>query len=470
MAQELEQEKEVLLVDNKDSNQLEVVSKVDENGELKTVAPKQANEADFLKFDKRNNMLENFLVNYFAQAKNPKHTGLYRISMDGIEQVADAIKGLLNSGEEGKEFLSEYKVDTSKYEQNTTQQQATSKQENQEKKEQSKQTGYQAMDASKIDWDTFSKIGITKENLEKSGALNDMLNYRRSSELHQITIKVDNLTINTDARLSLRRTEDDKLIPVIHAIRKAPQLDRPFYGITFSAQDKTNLRKTGHLGRQIEIVNKKTGEVIPSYVSIDSKTNELIAYNAKNIRIPKEIKGVTLSEMQRASLLEGKPVEVEGMTSKNGKQFDAIIQVNAAEKGITFRFADELKQQRKLRADEGGVRIPNKIGGVDLTKENQTSLKNGEVIYVENMLDKKGEKYNAYIKVNEEQGKLDFFRWDPRKKQGVTADNNSATQVAVNSEGKNNEQSKHSTEPLKQGQNSNDKEPTLNQNKSKLKL
>ncbi len=452
MAEELKQEQEVLLVSNEGSDQLEVVSKVDENGALKTIAPKQANEADFLKFDKHSNMLENFLKNYFAQAKNPKHTGMYRVAADGIENIAGVIKGLLeNGGDEGKEYLSKHQVDASEF-------------------KQEKQNGYKAMDLSQVDWDAFSKIGVSKESLEKSGALEDMLNYRRSSELHPITIKVDDLTLNTDARLSLKRGENGKLIPVVHAVRSAPQLDRPFYGINFTPEDKANLRKTGHLGRKIEIINKKTGEVIPSFVSIDSKTNELIAYNAKNVRIPQQIKGVTLTEQQRTELLEGKGVYIEGMTSKNGKSFNATVQVNASERGLTFSFEEGQKQAKQMSQEKKDVRIPDKIGGVEISEQNKDTLKKGDVIYVEGMKDKKGENYNAYIKVNKEQGKLDFYKWDPRKQHKVTPDNNSKTQVAVNSEGKTNEQTKHNTEALKQGQESPNSDQQQRQNKPKMKM
>ncbi len=68
------------------------------------------------------------------------------------------------------------------------------------------------------------------------------------------------------------------------------------------------------------------------------------------------------------------------------------------------------------------------------------------------MKDKKGQSYNAYVKVNNEKEKLDFFKWNPTKKQSVTPDNNSKTQVAVNSEGKTNEATKYNKEPLKQEQ------------------
>lgn len=70
--------------------------------------------------------------------------------------------------------------------------------------------------------------------------------------------------------------------------------------------------------------------------------------------------------------------------------------------------------------------------------------------------DEKGELFNAYVKVNNEKGKLDFFKWNPdkAKKQGadVKVAEGNKTQVAVNSEGKTNEATKHSKKPLKQGQ------------------
>ena len=56
------------------------------------------------------------------------------------------------------------------------------------------------------------------------------------------------------------------------------------------------------------------------------------------MNIPKEIKGITLSDAQYKDLVEGKAVKVEGMTAKSGKTFDATLQVNAERKGIEFIF------------------------------------------------------------------------------------------------------------------------------------
>ena len=62
--------------------------------------------------------------------------------------------------------------------------------------------------------------------------------------------------------------------------------------------------------------------------------------------------------------------------------------------------------------------------------------------------------YNAYIKFNREKGKPDFSRANPDKAQAkeIVPATESRTQVAVNSDGKTNEATKHQKEPLKQGQ------------------
>ena len=446
-----ERKQDVLLTDEGDGK-MKVVAGLDEQNRLKTVPPKQANEPDFMKIDKHGNALENFLSNYFKQAKNPKHTGFYRVAMEKIEDVSNIISNLIkNGGEEGKEFLKDYKVDTSKYEKQDMDMTRGPEEGTKPKEEQ--KNSYQPLDKSKIDWDAFAKIGVSKESLEKSGALEAMLNYRRSPELHPISMKVDDMTFNSDARLSLRQVDDGRIIPVIHAVRKEPELDRPFYGNTFTKEDKEQLLKTGNLGRTIELNIKGLDKKIPSYVSIDPKTNELVAYSTKNVRIPNEIKGVTLDDRQKQELREGRAVYLEGMSAKSGKQFNANVQINAAERGITFRFDQQKqKQAQEQLQKQDGVRIPNKLGGVQLNDKQRGDLKKGDVVYIENMIDKKGERYNAYVKVNENKGKLDFYKWDPRQKEGVKADNASKTQVDVNSNGKTNEATKHNNDAMKKEQ------------------
>ena len=458
---------DVLLTEDADSGKMKVVAGLDDNGKLKTVPPKQVNEPDFMKIDKHGNALENFLSNYFKQASNPRHTGFYRVAKEGIEEIAGVISGLLkNGGEEGREFLKDYKVDTSKYERQDVDMSRGANEGEKPKEEQTKRE-YKPLDKERIDWDAFAKIGISRESLEKSGALESMLNYRRSPGLHTISMKIDELTLNTDARLSLRQTDNGRIIPVIHAVRKEPELDRPFYGNTFTKDDKENLLKTGNLGRTIELNIKGLDKKIQSYVSIDQKTNELVAYSTKNVRIPNEIKGVTLDDRQKQELRDGRAVFLEGMTAKSGKSFSANVQINAAERGVVFAF-NQPKQEQQQKQD--GVRIPNKLGGVQLSDEQRSGLKKGEVVHVENMIDKKGQRYNAYVKVNNEKGKLDFYKWDPRQKQDVSPDKNSKTQVDVNTHGKTNESTKHSSDAMQKEQINPNSELQKKQNSPKMKM
>src|SRR3712207_9000192 len=76
-------------------------------------------------------------------------------------------------------------------------------------------------------------------------------------------------------------------------------------GYKFSPEEKETLLATGNLGKTIE-VTPKNGEPFSAYVSIDPQTNELIALRADRVNIPKEIKGVTLSDAQYKDLVEGK--------------------------------------------------------------------------------------------------------------------------------------------------------------------
>lgn len=87
-----------------------------------------------------------------------------------------------------------------------------------------------------------------------------------------------------------------------------------------------------------------------------------------------------------------------------------------------------------------------------LSDKEQNTLKEGGTIYVKGLIDQKGQEYNAYVKVSPEEQKLRFYRWNPNKKEGVTPDNASKTQVAVNSQGKTNEATKQSNAPLKKEQ------------------
>jgi len=327
-----------------------------------------------------------------------------------------------------------------------------------------------------VNWKQFEKYGITREGLEKSGNMDKLLDYQKS-DIMPVAMKFDEETLRSDARFSLRKQDDGTFLPNIHLIRHKPDLERPYFGIKFTEEDKQNLLKTGNLGRVAE-AEFKQGEKTPVLLSLDRQTNELVAFRKEWLKVPDAYKGVTLNEEQKQKLSGGEKVELKGMISTKGKPFDGEVQFNADKRYFELIFDNNKKQSQSQnqQQDTGqneikNVRIPKIILGADLTEKQKDTLKAGKTIYVSGMKDKEGQDFNAYIKVNVEKNKLDFFKFNPdrAKKQGaeVTPDNTHKTQVAVNSDGKTNEATKNVKEPLKQGQTNPDEKQEEKQLKKK---
>ena len=192
------------------------------------------------------------------------------------------------------------------------------------------------------------------------------------------------------------------------------------------------------------------------------QTNELVSMKASSLKLPDEIKGVKLDEKQKAALMEGKAVFLENMISAKNKPFSAFVQVNAEKRSLEFIFPEKEQKQTQQQGQQQrndqpeGVRIPKSLAGVELSDKQQADLRADKTIYVKGLKDKEGQEYNAYVKVNHEKGKLDFYKFNPdkakEKAKEITPANEHKTQVAVNSEGKTNEATKHTKEPLKPGQ------------------
>lgn len=435
-------DRDVLLVKENGSDKLQAVTGLNEDGTPKTVKPEEKNEPEFLRIDKHGNALENFISNFLRQCKDPTHFQFFSVPLEKIENTVSVLQEMLKNPEtpSNKEMLDSHRILPEAF----------------------APKPYEAIDESRIDWEQFGKLGISKEMIDPK-SLDKLLNWQKTPVLFPIHAEIAGTVVHTDARLSLRENEDGKLNLVIHAVRNEPQLDGFVYGVRLPDDVKQNLKETGHAGRLLEIEPVK-GQKMQAVLSIDKLTNEVVALRADRIKIPEEIKGVTLNEQQKKDLSEGKAVKLEGMTSKNGKEFNATVQINADRRGLEFRFdnTNQLpRQQSNKQAQSEGIQfhIPRTLLGVALSEQQQKALKENKTIYVGNMMDRAGQPFNAYVKVNAEKGKLDFYKWNPdvAKKQGakVTPDNAGKTQVAVNSEGKTNEATKKAQangEPLKQGQ------------------
>nr|WP_315407711.1 DUF4099 domain-containing protein [uncultured Prevotella sp.] len=420
-----------------ETGKLSVVSGIDDKGKVQTTEAKDVHQAAFLKFNNKDGLLKNFMTNFLKQFNEPSRFGLYKVVANNVEQGVASLHTMLQNREkpENKQQLADSQVRFDDF--------------------LPKQKNATAIDESKIDWKQLDDLGLTRERLEQSGELAKMLNWQKSN-LITIAVPIGDTTIYTDARLAFRTDGEGNIGLAIHPLRKEPQLDFPYLGHKFSSEEKEQLLATGNLGKTIEIT-PKNGEPFAAYVSIDPQTNELIALRADRVAIPKEIKGVTLSDAQYKDLVEGKAVKVEGMTAKSGKSFDATLQVNAEKKGIEFIFDGKqgLKERQQHTQQQGA---PHKLCGLELSEKQREALDSGRTLYLKNMVDKEGQSFNAYVKMDKEQNRPRFYKWNPDKKQEtgkekvVAVAEEHKTQIAVNNQGKTNEATKNVNEPLKSGQ------------------
>jgi len=445
---------EILLVLDKDKKKIQAVKGIDENGKLETIAAHKKNQGQFMRVDKHGDFLSNFFSNFLSQLKNPTNFSFFKVPVPiAVDTAKELQKHVNNPTPEGAKLMKKHEVKTAP--------QQDRKQENQNSMETTQttpETSEYRYQPEQIDWETMSNLGLSKEKLEKMNLLDPLLRGYKTNELVPVRLNLGTAVTRMDARLSLQPNDEGQVMVAIHGIRKEPNLNFPFFGHEFSKEDKDNLRKTGNMGRTVDLTNPKTGEPIPSIVSVDRLTNELIALRADKVKIPDAIKGIKLDEQQKQTLMEGKPLHIEGMISKKGTPFNADVQFNADKRYVEFMF-DRSNSNRKTQSNQQSQsqEAPKTFRGKELDKEQYQKFKDGQTVYVSGLVDKKGKEYNGYITFNKETNKTGFTFQNPNKiKAQAKPTEPHKTQTAVNSEGKTNEATKNIKKPLKSGQKSPD--------------
>lgn len=408
---------DIVLVLDKMELLIQAVSEINKNGKYSTVPADKEHQNSFLKIDRYATFFENFLKNFWSQLKDPTHFGLFTMKEEEFEkpEVKQAIEDLAE-GKKTKaveEFIKKYEITPkNQIEQSINNQNS----EEMAKKNQTQQPVVEANDQqqnnqyryneSMINWDQLKNFGLSREYLQERGLLDSMLKGYKTNQLVPINLNFGSAVLRTDARLSLQQSNTGEVVLAIHGIRKQPELERPYFGHIFSEEDKKNLLETGNMGRVVELKGRN-GEYIPSFISLDKMTNEVVAMRAENVYIPNEIKGVQLTDQEKNDLREGKKVYIEGMTAKSGNEFNAHIQVSAERRGIDFIFEND--------------RIFNRtaLGGVELTKQQIEDLNAGKAIFVEDMQRKDGELFSSYVKLDEATGRPNYTRYNPDSPEGA---------------------------------------------------
>lgn len=392
---------------------LQAVTKIEQDGRYRAVQADRRNRNSFLKVDKRSNIVENFLKNFWSQVKDPTRWGILSARDQELDKpenrqaLEDLAAGKRTQAVE--EFLQRYEIRPRKEEQtqskNTTQTDMA-KQEEQPRmaperpvaatEEQSKYRYHESM----IDWEQLKNFGLSREFLEEKGLLDQMLKGYKTNQTVPITMNFGSAVLRTDARLSFQQSIGGPVVLAIHGIRQKPELDRPYFGHIFSEEDKKNLLETGNMGRVVEL-KTRSGEYVPSFVSLDKLTNEVVSMRADSAFIPDEVKGVVLTDDEKQALRDGKAVFIEGMKAKSGNEFDAKIQISADRRGIEYLFDNDRLFNRQT------------LGGVELTERQIADLNAGKAIFVEDMKRKDGELFSSFVKLDESTNRLSYTRYNP---------------------------------------------------------
>ena len=508
-------EKDVLVVRDDKTGEISVVAGLNADGTPKRIPAKAENARSFLQFDRHGDVLDNFFRNFFRQCKEPSRFGFYRVAAEQADKLLEVMKELLKNPEANRELLAPHKVDTSGYEQEVQKVQEEQQQQKQEeqqpdqenkenqeepknqeemeqKQEQNQEApqqtqgrqGYQPIDENRINWQELEeRWGVKRDELEKSGDLQKMLNYGKS-DLVKVTPNFGGEAFELDARLSFRKDGEGNVSLVPHFIRKEQKLEE-YKEHKFSDEDRKNLRETGNLGRVVDLVDRETGEIIPSFVSIDRKTNEITDLPVSKVRIPERIGNTEITKQEQDMLRAGLPVCDKLIERKDGRKFVTTLQVNVEQRGVEFvpgtgrsprtaqtqeakenptqaqaqaqgteNAAGTNKEQRRntWTNEDGSIRPISKWSNVSFTDQQKADYVAGKAVRLENVTDKQGFHATMYIKFNPEKGRPYRYDTNPDNAQQVAPSNESRTQVAVNNEGKTNEATKNLNEPLQKGQ------------------
>ena len=86
------QEKDVLLVLDKQQGKVSAVKGIDNEGNLQTVEPTQSHSGEFMQVDRNSDVFSNFISNFFRRYQDTEGLALFRSKATEAEQDAKAIE------------------------------------------------------------------------------------------------------------------------------------------------------------------------------------------------------------------------------------------------------------------------------------------------------------------------------------------------------------------------------------------
>ena len=190
----------ILVLEDKQKKEFGVVSSIANDGKVNTVESKNANQAQFLKIT-NDDMLKNFMSNFLRQFNDPSRFGLYKFVNENVENAVNELKRVLQDPKKPiyEQVKNDHEVNFDDFAPKRT---------------------FSPIDENRVNWQQLEDLGINREQLENSGELKNMLEYRKTSTLIPISIQVGETKVYTEARLAFRESPEGEINLAVHAIRK----------------------------------------------------------------------------------------------------------------------------------------------------------------------------------------------------------------------------------------------------------
>ena len=175
------QEKDVLLVLDKQQGKVSAVKSFDKDGNLQTVSPTHGGE--FMQVDKNSDVFSNFISNFFRKFQDTSGLELFSVKASEAEQQARAIednhRNPTPEGSKRTEMLRVPKSDFHEFKQ-----------------------GYR-FDPAKIDWENLKKVGITADTLKNTRDFDRVMRGYKSRNTYTVSGTVGGFYLKpTDVKIS----------------------------------------------------------------------------------------------------------------------------------------------------------------------------------------------------------------------------------------------------------------------------
>ena len=268
------QEKDVLLVLDKQQGKVSAVKGFDKEGNLQTVSPTAAHGGEFMQVDKNSDVFSNFLSNFYRKYQDTSGLELFSVRASEAERNAKAIednhRNPTPEGSKQAEMLRVPKPDSNGSRQDYR------------------------FDPAKINWEDLKKVGITADTLKNTKDFDRVMRGYKSRNTYTVSGTVGGFYLKpTDVKLSFYQAKDGtkrsaylqvsaverglEFLPR-SAVQFLQQGQQPAQQQVTGLKDGKGVEFNGHV--QPGVQGKSSGKVQPKDVIPVSESRTQVAVNS----------------------------------------------------------------------------------------------------------------------------------------------------------------------------------------------